>query len=305
VVEPKDDPTMGRVAPATTGHAATRPSSSPALDLAHWRQGDCVVLQQDFVFRFAPHQPVSAAAIELAADDPTADLIATPVAGFVVTTQTCDIVRSVQERPYIQVAALQAVNAQDLADVCAMRRPQYAYVPGLASRHLVADLDRIMTLEKPLLAGWERVPGCSADAERQLFAEALARKVKRFAFPDDFTQLVKKLRARLQDKHDRSTSEGQALQGLREIRVQASPDWSASEVRLKFFFIRRPGQAPLSGDTWNSLRLKWLDLVPAAGRFAKIEGDVVELEDITASEFVHSYPLDLDALSSATGPTTP
>jgi len=39
------------------------------------------------------------------------------------------------------------------------RRPQFAFVPGVAHRRLVTDLDRVMTVEKSIVAGWERTPG--------------------------------------------------------------------------------------------------------------------------------------------------
>jgi len=34
------------------------------------------------------------------------------------------------------------------------------YIPGVAELNLVADLDRVMTVEKAVVAEWERKSGC-------------------------------------------------------------------------------------------------------------------------------------------------
>src|SRR5690606_14455031 len=142
------------------------------------------------------------------AADADADLAEQQVLGLVVITQTCDIVRSCTERPYVEVCPLVEVDDDRLREVQRGRRPAYGFVPLVADRKLVADLDRVMTVEKPVVAGWERTPGWGTDAEARSFALALARKRVRFAFPDDFTSLVRKLQKRLEEKHDRESVEG-------------------------------------------------------------------------------------------------
>jgi hypothetical protein len=117
------------------------------------------------------------------------------------------------------VAPLVEVPADVFEETQRRRRPGYAYVPALAERRLVADLDRVMTVEKSVAMSWRRTQGCRSDDEVRAFAEALARKRQRFAFPDDFTAATKALQGRLRGKHDKQTSEGQALRALPEIRV--------------------------------------------------------------------------------------
>lgn len=85
------------------------------------------------------------------------------------------------------------VSPEILRQIERGRRPAYAFLPQLADRHLVVDLDRIMTVEKAMVLSWTRAPGCATDVEARAFAQALARKRARFAFPDDFTFWVKKL----------------------------------------------------------------------------------------------------------------
>ncbi len=263
--------------------------------LAAWRQGDCVLGKEWFVHRFDPLAPLTPEAREAAASG--AGLCATPVRGLVVLTQTCDLVRPSDTRPYVEVAPLIEVTAETLREVQARRRPAYAFIPALADRHLVADLDRTMTVEKAVVARWERVVGCRWDEERRDFAYALARKRRRVAFPDDFVNLVKPLTKRLTEKHGAETDEGRALRALREIRVRAAPSWGGPQVEVFFWFIRHDPEAEPEGIPWSELLDKWLALLSPSGRFVAVEGAVAGLDDLTARDYVESDPLDLDQLS--------
>lgn len=267
------------------------------LGLSSWRQGDCALGPHWFVFRLDPSQPLTAAG-RTAADEGI-DLAEEEVAGVVVVTQTCDIVRAPAERPFVEISPLIHVDHDELHAVSRGRLAAHAYLPRLAPMNLVADLDRVMTVEKPVMESWARTPGFDSDAEARAFAAALARKRARFAFPDDFNRLCAKLRSRLIDKHDRESDQGRALRALREIRVQASPSWDAPEVELWFWFVRADPEPPSATHDWLSLCKTWLALVPPSGRFTSVEGQVVTLEDLSAREYVDSDPLDLDHLSSA------
>jgi hypothetical protein len=264
--------------------------------LKEWRQGDFVLGEQWFIQRFDPNRPLTSDSKSAATEG--SDLIEVQVRGFVVITQTCDIVRSCSSRPFVEVVPLVEINEQDLHNIQRGRRPQYAFIPGVKEYNLVADLDRVMTVEKAIVAGWERESGCQNDREIRALGQALARKRIRFAFPDDFNKFAGKLQDRLREKHDKSTPEGQALRSLREIRVHAAPLWDAAEIQVTFWFIRDEKQVKFQGKEWNEQLKKWLELIPASGRFQSIEGEVVTLEDITAKDYVESDPLDLDNLSN-------
>ena len=120
--------------------------------LASWRQGDCVLGSQWFAHRIAKWSVVAEARDALAQTD--ADLVETEVPGFIVVTQTCDIVRSCAERPFIELCPLVEVDNHRLEEIKRCRRPAYAFVPLLSERRFVADLDRVMTVEKPFVATW-------------------------------------------------------------------------------------------------------------------------------------------------------
>jgi hypothetical protein len=130
--------------------------------------------------------------------------VAVDVLGIVVITQSCDLVRSCAEQPFVKVAILQKVSEDFVVDVRKGRRPRYAYIPGIADRLLVANLDAISTIEKAVIAAIEprdRVRGCRSDDEVRELAFALSRNINRFAFPDDFTAAMRSIQERILAKH--------------------------------------------------------------------------------------------------------
>ena len=264
--------------------------------LAEWRQGDCALGEHRFVHRIDPSVPVTDAGRDASKEDD--DLAEQEVPGFAVVTQTCDVVRSCAERPFVEICPLVEVDDDRLREIQRSRRPTYAFVPLLSASKLVADLDRVMTVEKPLVAKWKRNPGWTTDAEARAFALALSRKRVRFAFPDDFTTLATKLHNRLADKHGKDTDEGRGLRALREIRVHASPSWDAPQIDIFFWFVRYESDVDFEGKNWADLLKEWLKLVQTTGRFKSIEGQVLTLQDMNAGEYVDSDPLDLDYLST-------
>ena len=275
-----------------------RDSWIQAIDtaLSEWCQGDCVLGEHWFIYRFNPQRPLTPDSADVAKEK--VDLATSQVKGFAVVTQTCDIVRTCNKRPFVEIVPLVEVDEPQLHEIQRSRQPQYAYIPGIAELNLVADLDRVMTVEKAVVAEWERKPGCLSDDSVRALGQALTRKRARFAFPDDFTNFAKKLQNRLRDKHNKSTDEGEALRALREIRVRAEPSWNSPEIRLIFWFIRDEEQSKFQGIGWEQFLERWLQLIPESGRYQNVEGSVVALEDMTAKEYVESAPLDLDHLSS-------
>jgi len=261
-----------------------------------WRQGDCVLGEHWLLFRLDVGAPITEEARVAAAEG--ADAGEAEVRGLMLLTQTCDIVRSCRDRPFVEVCPLVEVDDEKFEEIRKGRRPNYAYIPGIADdTRLVGDLDRLMTVEKAVLAGWERVIGCRDDDEVRRLSLALARKRARFAFPDDFVDFVKDLQNRLTSKHNKNSDEGRALRALREIRVRAAPSWDADQVQLTFWFIRHDDEPEFEGQTWDNYLESWLVRVRDDGRFHSIDGAVVTLDDITARDYIESDQLDLDHLS--------
>lgn len=276
-----------------------RPGSADAsaIDaaLAVWRQGDVTLDGRWFLHAADPTKPLTAEA-ELTSGTEPLDVI-TEVDGWVVVTQTCDIVRRCTERSFLELSPLVEVDAERLRAIERVSRPGYAFIPATKQRRLVADLDRVMTVEKSILAPMKRTAGWSTDTEGRAFARALARKRMRYAFPDDFSALVSKLANRIAEKHGKDSPEGRALRSLIEIRVTAAPSWDAENVELMFWFLRDDAEPRFEGNDWSAPLEKWLYLVPKAGRYVAVEGQVLTLEQMTAAEYRESDQLDLDHLS--------
>ena len=267
-----------------------------------WRQGDVVLLEQDFVHLADLACPLTKEA-EIAQGAVGSDIsesgiagIYTAVPGLVVLTQTCDIVRPSRERPFVEVAPLIEVEEAQLRETGKRLLVSRAFVPSLAERRLVADLDRVMTIEKTILANWPRTPGWSTDEEARALGEALARKRVRPAFPDEFVKGIRRLRQRIRDKHGRDSTEGRLLAALREIRVHAIPSWDAVQVVVRFLFIKDGDPQGLEAE-WFSQVDTWLDLVDRNGKFSIADPEVGRLEDFTARDYVESDRLDLNWVS--------
>lgn len=272
--------------------------------LQSWRQGDVAFDEGVFFLHLADlRTPLTNEAQETAkartdsGESVAVEGVASIVPGIVVVTQTCDVVRSCAERPYVEVSPLIEVPEAFLADVRRLRRPAFAHVPAVDTRSLVADLDRTLTVEKAVVAAWERTPGWSTDAESRAFAEALSRKRARFAFPDDFVAITQRLQAHLKRQHNRHGSEGAHLQALREIRIRAAPSWEHPTVSLFLWFVKEADPAGFD-PAWHAYIGKWMDRLDVKGRFTVDDAVVCGLEDMTARDYVESDRLDLDQLSS-------
>lgn len=215
--------------------------------LRDWRQGDAMLGPDAVLVHLADKRlPLTAASRSAAADaveDHDIFEVLTPVLGLVVVTQSCDIVKPCAKSEFVEVSPLvQPVSDQDFSDIQKSRISRYAYLPGLASRKLVVDLDRTMTVEKAVVAGWKRIPGCTNDDERVAFAEALARKRQRFAFPDGFNTGLRRFRDRIRDKAGKATPEGRLIEAIDHVRVQAVPNWDGAGVRVFFWFLLKSGE---------------------------------------------------------------
>lgn len=271
--------------------------------LDSWRQGD-VSLDSGLQFmHFAdlscPHSPASLALVKGRENENRLSgivPIVENVVGIVVLTQTCDILRSYRERPYVEIAPLVLLDEAVVEQVRRLKRPAYAYVPATAKDRLVADLDRVMVVEKAVLANWTRTPGWTTDTECRSFASALSRKRSRFAFPNDFARTSDRFRNHMIDKHKRNSSEGSHLRSLREIRVCARPYWDHDNVKLNIWFIKDDDPLDFTPE-WSKFVEKWRGLFDESDRFQIESAIACRLDDITASDYVESDVLDLDSVS--------
>lgn len=268
-----------------------------------WRQGDFFLAEDLFFIHLANlARPLTSEATGLAAERTEAaepleiEGIASAVIGYVVITQTCDIVRNSKMRSYVELSPLVQVSDSVLKEIRLLRRPAFAYVPGSAPQKFVADLDRVITAEKAFLSEYEPTQGCSDDSERRTFAEALARHKTRAAFPDDFNICMGPIRDHLKKMHQSNDAEGNLINSIGEIRVTASPNWGSDTISAHLWFILLPQVESPTADL--SLHIeKWIALFGQSDRYS-LEAVVCRLEDIKASDYVGSDRLDLDNLSA-------
>ncbi len=270
------------------------PLSSPADPALDWRQGDCVLGTQDFIYRILATMPLAQASMDAVAEDPLAEVVAQTVEGLMVVSQSCDIVRPAAGRPFVEAAPLVQLPDLEFREVILGARPQYATVPSLHAAKLAADLDRVMTVEKSLLSTWARHPGCSDDSDRRLLGKRLARKRFRAALPDEFTPWFKPLRNRLSRLADSNAADALVFSELEEIRIQATPSWGAAQVNIFIWFILKD-EAP-ARDRSDVLDA-WLAKIPPKGTFITCGGRMAFYSDMTASEYLDSDSLDLDHMS--------
>jgi hypothetical protein len=271
--------------------------------LCEWRQGDATLDDGVFLVHLADKRfPLTAVTRESAADVPDEHNIfevLSPVHGLVVVTQTCDVVRKCEDREYLEVSPLVEIEHDKIQEIQKRRLPRYAYLPGLADRNLVVDLDRTMTVEKAVVASWTRIQGCTTDAERVAFAEALARKRSRFAFPNGLNTGLQKFRERIKSKEGKATSEGQLIAALDTIRVQPIPNWDAAKVTLLFWFLLEAGHT-IDFDASRKVIENWISLTKFTSPF-ELANDtpfhLVEPQDMTVQDYLNSYPLDYDDIS--------
>jgi hypothetical protein len=266
-----------------------------------WRQGDVVFDENLPLLHLAvAGQPLTREAELAAQDQPDGkpdDRVIVPgkCPGFVVLTQTCDLVRSCKQRPYAELAALIEVAPAVLHEVQNSLRPAFAFLPALADRRLVADLDRTMTVEKSVLASLARQPGVTTPQETAAFQKILARNKARFAFPDAFVAAMNGFQKRLKDKAGKNSDEGRHVDALAEIRVAAAPSWEAGKVAITLWLIKASDPDPVQWPAWVA---SWVRLIDQTGAYT-LDGEprLTRPEDMRVSDYLASQQLDLDHLS--------
>lgn len=260
-----------------------------AASLSEWRQGDYVLDGCPFV-QIAPGEgePATAEAFEDEA-----------CLGLVLVSQTCDIVGN---HPNIVLCPLVEVDEKDAANIKAGRTPQFAFIEHAPKPNIVADLSRMMTVGRDLVAGWTRTPGFTDETLQRKFAHALERKFGRFAFPDAFNASIGKFHTDIRKKHGKDTDIGKALATLKEIRVRATPNWDTSPAEILFYFLFEP---PIDPDRLQLMRAELAKLVDkiAWTDDYRWETDskfiLAALEDITGRDYAESVALDYYALTLA------
>jgi hypothetical protein len=251
--------------------------------LSVWRQGDVILGEM-----LLPLLDVGEGGPEIALTESD---------GGVLLTQSCDVVRDYERKPYVQIASIRQVTDAELERARRGQEIRYLYVPSLANKNLVADLDITSTVDKRALIGKERLEGCSDDGERRQLAQSIARHRVRFAFPDEFNSALRPLRRWVERGAGKDSDKGRFIDAIYEIRVVAAA-WDDPE-ELEFICI-------IPADTSADTREIWTkEHIPSLEKQAKNKWcenctfRLATLREMSAEEYLNSDRLDFDGLSDA------
>ena len=307
---------------ATTGSVGGDPNiGSPSAAEVNaaaqtWQQGDVFI---------GTGAPLLRLRLPTAGADGSRRVVAEQHDQIVIVSQTCDVVRSIDHRPYVTVAPAIELDGEDLVNAQRRRIPRYVAVPGCGATTF-ADLDSVATFDKAVMFGRFDVHGCDTEAELRSFGRGCARHFGRYAFPNEFNAAVQKLAQRLNKRAGKATPEGRCVDQVQEIRVAAPGGWHSP---LLVFFIEPESMPPadesiptvLTGEAnsiddlctrldtehdpavrcalWEALINAWVGLCEPNDVVAEISGLSVTMNSINAAVYEASDPLDLDYLSTS------
>jgi hypothetical protein len=216
--------------------------------------------------------------------------------GVVVISQSCDIIRDVESRPYIQVAGLVPATDGEIAKAMKREIPSRIHLDCLIERKLLVDLDVTATVHKSVVAKWKRTAGCTSDEERRRVAAGLARHRKRFAFPDDFNELIRPIREWVVSKRSKNSSFGNFVRAILEMRVHCDSWDEPTELTFLIIVNHMPAQGEFT--EWTNAA-KTLEKKATSDGYPQGEFRIVTYDDISAREYLDSDRLDWEGLSDA------
>jgi len=305
-------------------------------ELSRCRQGDVIGSLRSQVWLANGSLPTTEHSRQHAAAGQLTTMAEAAPHGHVILTQTCDLQpQPDRDRPFVALAPLVRLDGQE-ALARRGRMPRYVHIPAFENGGYFADLDRITTVETGVVLLAARPPGLSTDDERTGFARAVARKFRRFAFPDDLSMTLSGWRDRVVSRHDKEHSpEGALYREAIDVRVSAQPEWDAEAVAVVVTVLFPPGFLPASdpevepevaqvlevsrltdagiatelcAGTADSARgvllcdeiqSRWSSRCECVGMVRAIHFDLLGADEMTVDAYLRSFSLDMEFLSSA------
>ena len=273
---------------------AEQPHLQPKNAYLNWLQGDFALGVGPFLFGDLPEvdekEAIGAAYL---AQDPV---------GFVVVSQTCDIVSHPKRLPTVAVCPLIEVDSSHRKMIGRGQAPRFGIVEN-APEGVVVDFASPMSISKELLGGWSRSQGFCDQQLAMNFARGLERVYGRFAFPDEFNESIRQLERQIKSKYGKHESLfGKAVRSLQELRVRPDPSWDADEVRIIFMLIFSASSKreiePKEIQSQFQQIIEKLDWVKPF-KLAEASVRIGDYDDFSARLYMESVPLDLNALSFA------
>ncbi|PYE40444.1 hypothetical protein DFI02_1167 [Rhizobium sp. PP-F2F-G20b] len=226
------------------------------------------------------------------------------VAGWVVISQTCDIVNIGQgDRHHVVVAPLIVLtDSRKLSDTVTGATPSTAPLGNPPSDHHVVDLTKAATIQKKALAKVTRHDGFTDELSRANFGRRLERRYGRFAFPDDLNAPLGALRDQAKSKYNKNSDVGRVYQSVYMFRVAASPDFDTPDAAIRIMVVLKDHDDMRATREEIAKELKALESAkkftwPASFKKADPLFTLKNRDEITARQWELSMGVDLDYLS--------
>jgi hypothetical protein len=216
--------------------------------------------------------------------------------GLVILTQSCDIVRDHAHRPFVQVAGLVPATDGEIARAIAGETPSRIYMEKLQGMGLLIDLDVSATVTKESVSKWPRVCGCETDEQQRRFSAALGRHRQRFAFPNEFNELVKPVRRWMESKRSAASPFGNFVRAIKEVRIRTD-NWEKPQS-LEFILLLNEEVPEAEKRDWDKA-ISTLQGKAIHEAYPAAEFSMITYDDISAREYLTSDRLDWDGLSEA------
>ncbi len=256
--------------------------------LGQWRQGD-FTLQRT-------HIPLI-----METDDEGLDVGTIETLGWVVISQTCDIVNYGERKEYVSICPIVAAPTAVLKEVHAGVTPAFGKLDLAVADDHVIDFGMIATVHKRALLLLERNDGFPDDAARSVFQQSLERRFGRFAFPDWLSNgPLRQLRKRAREAHKSSGANGNIYKAIDEFRVRGNPDLESKDSVIGFLAIVNRDKEKAT--TREAIRQ---ELVTQAGKWdwpdAFIKEDefmvIGTLDEFSGRDIKESHSVDLEFIS--------
>lgn len=268
---------------------------SVADRLAEWQQGDFTVECSEFLFCTSPFEDEDEGT-------PFSADVEIEHQGVCVISQTCDIVRDPEKIAYVTVCPLVVLNAAHMSAVEKGEVPRFGMLVG-APDNVVVDFTRAMSVKKELLVEWAPQRGCPEETDLQNFARTLERFFGRFGFPDAFNISMDTFRIAVNKRYGKPNSDfGKSIRSVSEFRVYPHTSWdNLDAVPITILAILKDPDGREVNDV-EKIRKEIFEQAEKIVWSKPFKADetvlrVASLKDLTAAEYLNSYPLELNALS--------
>ncbi len=270
--------------------------------LYEWQQGDFSLESGTLLFRdFSPINHSNKTC-----DHNSLGYCDEKMPGFVVISQTCDIVREPIDSfsKFVSVCPLVEVNPAGISNIEKGKAPSFGLIENTPD-NLVVDFSRIMSVSKNLLVTWRRRRGCPSESKKREFAIALERFFGRYAYPDAFNQSFSSFRNATYEKYNKNSNFGKVLRSICELRVYPHSCWNNTDsVPVTLIVViedRDKREIEDREEIYTQVKSNF-DKINWVSPFSPHEEygiHIAELRDLSALDYLNSYPLDLNSISYA------